>query len=162
MEKKELRKEITQQLKELGLKRKDYSLRIRESGYADTYVNIEIKNPYINIADVDNALKKYNDIRRDIATCEVLQGCNTFVNVQYEYGLFEEVSKAYDQEAKEIIEASKNSETQEIYRIKNNSCYLINDDGMLIVRMDGVGRKIIYDYRGLAIILFKIKTLNIF
>ena len=161
MEKKELRKEITQQLKELGLKRKDYSLRIREGGYADTYVNIEIKNPYINIADVDNALKRYNDIRRDIATCEVLQGCNTFVNVQYEYGLFEEVSKAYDQEAIEIIEASKNREVQEIYRNKNNSCYLINSNGLLIARMDGVGRKTICDYRSLAITLFKINKFNI-
>lgn len=102
MELKELRKSIREDLKKLGLKRGDFSLSIRESGCADTYIKVEIKNPYINANEIEKELLKYEKVDRDMRSYEILQGCNTFVMVYYEYGVFDKVAKEYETEATEI------------------------------------------------------------
>ena len=57
MDNKELRELIVDDLKSLDLKRKDYSLRIKNVMY-DLVINVTIKNPFVNILDVKEVLEK--------------------------------------------------------------------------------------------------------
>lgn len=91
MTNKELGAAIRKELKENGWTSKDISVRVRDSGY-DTAVNIKIKNALIRKSEVEALVKKYDEIDRDERTYEILAGCNTFVFVDYEYGVVDEAA----------------------------------------------------------------------
>lgn len=156
METKELRKQITRELKEIGMKRQDYSLKIRESGYGDTYINCKIKNPHINIVKVENILRKYDKIDRYIDG-SILRGCNTFVNVTYEYGCFDEVSKQYKELAiQKIEEAKKITDNSAIRVFETNRwiCWLFNRNG-IVAHVNDLGQIKINSWKELAILIFR-------
>lgn len=158
MEAKELRKLIADDLKEIGMKRKDYSLKIRKSGYCDTYVYCEIKNPHINIVKVENTLKKYIKIDRDEATCEILWGLNTFVHVKYTDDCFDEVSKQFeDLAAQKLEEAKMITNNHGLKAFENNrwSCWLFNVNGDVVVKVNDLAQKIIGSTKDLAILMFR-------
>lgn len=93
MTNRELGNTIRKELKKNGFNRNDISVKVRDSLY-DTAVNIRIKNPMIRKSEVEAIAKKYDEIDRDERTGEILAGANTFVFVEYEYGIFQEVSAA--------------------------------------------------------------------
>lgn len=101
-----LSKEIRELLKKEGYKRTDISVRnVRCT--MDTIVDVTIKNPYINRKRVDDLLKHFRDIDRDERTGEILSGGNTFVSVEWEYGIFNEVRQAYVDTAEKAMSAEE-------------------------------------------------------
>lgn len=93
MSNKELSLLIRRKLKENGFTSKDISVSVKTALY-DTSVNITVKNPFIRISDVENIAKSFNEIDYDEHTGEVLAGCNVYVHVEYEYGIFKTLSAA--------------------------------------------------------------------
>ena len=156
METKELRKLINGDLKELGLKRKDYSLKVKEAGYGDTYIRCKIKNPHINIVNVESALMKYREVEYDYNGCgDILQGCNTYVDVSYEYGCFDEVSKEYEELAAQKM---KEISTKKIIKAFENNrwvCCLINDGINILAKVNNLGNKIINTPKELTLLMFR-------
>lgn len=150
---KELRLHITKELKEKGFKqRTDYTLSIKDYGYADTYIKVRVKNPEIDKREIENILIKYQDVDYDERAQEILQGCNTFVDVRYEYGIFDEVAQEWAATARGLM----NSE-EEITRIFDG-LILLNRYGKLEIRQqdnnDCCGM-IINDFKDLCIFLYK-------
>lgn len=99
---------IRADLKEAGFKARDISVRTRNGGYEEA-VYVKIKSPYIKIAEVKDICLKYKNVRYDERCGEILAGGNTFVFVDYEYGLFDEVSKPFMGQAKELLAKLKES-----------------------------------------------------
>ena len=91
MTNKELGNQIRKELKENGIARKDISVRVRDSLY-DTVVYIKIKNPMIRKSDIKKVVAKYDQVEHDARTYEILAGGNTYVFIDYEYGVVEEAA----------------------------------------------------------------------
>ena len=91
MTNKELGNAIRKELKAAGITSKDVSVRVRDSLY-DTAVNIKIKNPKIKKSKVEEIAKKYQSVDHDERTYEILAGGNTYIFVDYEYGVVEEAA----------------------------------------------------------------------
>ena len=91
MTNKELGNAIRKELKAEGITSKDVSVRVRDSLY-DTAVSIKIKNPKIKKSKVEEIAKKYQFVEHDERTYEILAGGNTYIFVDYEYGVVEEAS----------------------------------------------------------------------
>ena len=91
MTNKELGNAIRKELKAEGITSKDVSVRVRNSLY-DTYADVKIKNPRVRKTEVEEIVKKFEEIDRDTRTYEILQGANTFVLVDYESGIIEEAA----------------------------------------------------------------------
>lgn len=91
MTNKELGNQIRKELKENGIARKDISVRVRDSLY-DTAVHIKIKNPMIRKSDIEKVVKKYDQVEHDARSYEILVGGNTYVFIDYEYGVVEEAA----------------------------------------------------------------------
>lgn len=106
MTNKELSAAIAKDLKAAGYNRKDFSIRSYDAGYEQA-CRIEIKNPLIRQSEVEKLVRKYESIDYDQKCMEILAGGNTFINVSYEYGLFEDIAKDLEPIAKMVIESGK-------------------------------------------------------
>ena len=127
MTNRELSLEIRQKLKAAGFTNKDYSIRVREAGY-DTSVRIYIKNPMVQVSNIEAIVSCYKTIDRDERTGEILSGGNTFVFCKYEDGIFDEVIMPLIEKSKNVFFSSKwdekkiaENEVSEIYMTKINS-----------------------------------------
>ncbi len=85
--------DIKKELKQAGFNTKDFKVSVRKT--YDTYINVTIKNPYVNRIEVEKVLNHHESIDYDTRTYEILGGANTFVTVTYECGIFEEPSKQW-------------------------------------------------------------------
>lgn len=135
MDNKELRELIVDDLKSLGLKRKDYSLRIRNVMY-DLVINVTVKNPYVNILDIKEILEKYHCVQYDATNFEILDGCNVYVNVMHDCNIFDNVAKKYEDLAIKKLKEVKKMKTGECIKAFENKrwvCYLGNDNTNIIV-----------------------------
>lgn len=101
MTNKELSQKIRTELKENGYSAKMVKVSVKDSLY-DTVIKITIKSPEVDKRKIEKLVNKYEEIDRDERTMEILQGCNVFVSVLYDYGVFDEVSKPYMQRAAEL------------------------------------------------------------
>ena len=117
---KEMSLSIRRELKENGYNIKDFKVSVKDSGY-NTAIKITIKNPHINKKGIENILSKYESIETCKRTNEVLDGCNIYLFVEYEYRLFDEVAQEWASTAKGLM-IDKN-EKMRIF----NGLYLIND-----------------------------------
>ncbi len=106
MTNKELSLTIRKELKKEGYTSKDYRIRVKDAGY-ETAVHIYIINPCVRRSEVEKIVKKFQDITYDERSMEILDGCNTFVFVDYEYGLFDELVQPYMSTAEEIYNSDK-------------------------------------------------------
>lgn len=149
-------KEIREILKKEGFKRTDISVRnVRCT--TDTIIRVEIKNPYINRQQVDDLLKHFRDVDRDVRTGEILSGGNTFVNVEWQYGIFDEVKKGYMDIAEKVMSAGE--KFVEILP----GLSLLKYDRFEVRQTDKVGYKVISTANELAEYIFKYLTFrNIF
>lgn len=93
---------IRRELKESGYNTRDFRISVKDSGY-NTVIKIIIKNPHINRKDIKSLLIKYEQIDRDERSGEILDGCNTYLFISYEYGVFNEVSQTWASTAKGIM-----------------------------------------------------------
>lgn len=128
-EAKELGKKIRTELKKAGYSAKDVSVKIRESGYADTYIKATIKNPNVSQRAIEEILNKYEDIDRDLGSYEILQGCNTFVIVQYEENVFDEVISELIPTAEKVLQDSDKWDGRKIAENKETEVHLIDYRG---------------------------------
>lgn len=151
-----LSKEIRELLKKEGFKRTDISVRnVRCT--MDTIVDVTIKNPYINRKQVDDLLKHFRDIDRDERTGEILSGGNTFVSVEWEYGIFNEVRQAYVDTAEKAMSAE-----EKFFEILPGLS-LSKFDRLEVRQKNKVGYKVISTANELAEYIFKYLTFgNIF
>jgi hypothetical protein len=106
MDNKELSKAIATALKEAGFQRKDFSIRSYYAGYEQA-CRIEIKNPLVRLSEVEAIAKRFSQVDYDSRSMEILAGGNTFIHVNYEYGLFDEVAKDLEPIAEKVIESGK-------------------------------------------------------
>lgn len=119
-------------LKENGIETKKISVSIRESGYADTYISVYLKDINLPIEYISSLLKtKYDDYTRDVDG-EILQGCNTFVHIQFDFETEIQAHEEIKETAKQKIEEIKNNKGKTILylspdeSIELNACYFEN------------------------------------
>ena len=130
MTNKEVSTKIRKTLKEAGYTSKDIKVSVRSSLY-DTVAKITIHNPHINKNEIEKLLlTAYEKIDRDIVTGEILQGGNTMLFIDYEYGIFEEAAHEWAATAKGLIYSK-----EEVTRIFDG-LYLLDLDrsGVLSIR----------------------------
>lgn len=94
---------IKKELKAAGYNVKDFKVSVKTSGY-DTAAYITVKNPGVNRCKVENLLHHWDQIDRDERTGEVLAGCNLYLFIEYEHGIFDQLSTKYLTEAKTILD----------------------------------------------------------
>ena len=105
MTNKELSMKIRTSLKEAGYTQKDIKVSVRSSRY-DTAAKITIHNPHIDRHRIEKILRPaYEEIDRDDVTGEILQGGNTMLFIEYEYGIFEEVAREWMATAKGLMQS---------------------------------------------------------
>lgn len=170
MDNKELRELIVDDLKSLDLKRKDYSLRIKNVMY-DLVINVTIKNPFVNILDVKEILEKYHYVQYDVVNFEILDGCNVYVDVAYDCNAFNDVAKKYESIASKKIKEVEDMRTGECIKAFENErwiCYLGNDNTNIIAFVHSVitdfrsKNKIIYTVEELSKLMFKMDNYKSF
>ena len=130
MTNKELSMKIRTSLKEAGYTQKDIKVSVRSSRY-DTAAKITIHNPHIDRHRIEKILRPaYEEIDRDDVTGEILQGGNTMLFIEYEYGIFEEVAREWMVTAKGLMQSKA-----EVTRIFDG-LYLLDPDhcGALEIR----------------------------
>ena len=122
MTNKELGNAIRKELKTAGYKTRDFSVRVRDSLY-DTVVSIKIKNPKIKKSKVEEITKKYQFVEHDERTYEILAGGNTYIFVDYEYGVVEEAAAELLQVAEMVL---NNKEKYDGHKIADNGAKSVN------------------------------------
>ena len=130
MTNKELSMKIRKSLKEAGYTQKDIKVSVRSSRY-DTAAKITIHNPHIDRHRIEKILRPaYEEIDRDDITGEILQGGNTMLFIEYQYGIFEEVAREWMATAKGLMQSKA-----EVTRIFDG-LYLLDPDhcGALEIR----------------------------
>ena len=130
MTNKELSMKIRKSLKEAGYTQKDIKVSVRSSRY-DTAAKITIHNPHIDRHRIEKILRPaYEEIDREDITGEILQGGNTMLFIEYEYGIFEEVAREWMATAKGLMQSKA-----EVTRIFDG-LYLLDPDhcGALEIR----------------------------
>lgn len=130
MTNKELSMKIRKSLKEAGYTQKDIKVSVRSSRY-DTAAKITIHNPHIDRHRIEKILRPaYEEIDRDDITGEILQGGNTMLFIEYEYGIFEEVAREWMATAKGLMQSKA-----EVTRVFDG-LYLLDPDhcGALEIR----------------------------
>ena len=130
MTNKELSMKIRKSLKEAGYTQKDIKVSVRSSRY-DTAAKITIHHPHIDRHLIEKILRPaYEEIDRDDITGEILQGGNTMLFIEYEYGIFEEVAREWMATAKGLMQSKA-----EVTRIFDG-LYLLDPDhcGALEIR----------------------------
>ena len=130
MTNKELSMKIRKSLKEAGYTQKDIKVSVRSSRY-DTAAKITIHNPHIDRHRIEKILRPaYEEIDRDDITGEILQGGNTMLFIEYEYGVLEDVAREWMATAKGLMQSKA-----EVTRIFDG-LYLLDPDhcGALEIR----------------------------
>lgn len=155
MTNKELSAKIRKEMKEKGYKqRTDYTLSIKDYGYANTSIKVRVKNPEIDKRKIENILIKYQDVDYDERTQEILQGCNTFVFVEYQRGIFDDVAQEWAATARGLM-----SSKEEITRIFDGLILLnYKHEGRLEIRQQDknyFGGRYVNDFKELCIFLYK-------
>lgn len=74
----EIRTQVRETIKGLGLKRTDVSISVYCTGLSDS-IRIQLKNENVNGKMIQDALNKFQSYERDEMTGEILSGGNTFV-----------------------------------------------------------------------------------
>lgn len=128
MTNREMNTSIKNQLKETGYNIKDFSVSVKDCGYS-TSIKVTIKSPYINRKEIETLLSKHQSIDKDIANGEILEGGNTYIFVEYQYGIFETV--AYKEWSATAMGLMK--EKKEIIRIFDG-LYLLSMNGTMEIR----------------------------
>lgn len=154
-----LSKEIRELLKKEGFKRTDISVRnVRCT--TDTIIRVEIKNPYINRQQVDDLLKHFNDVGIDERTGEILSGGNTFVSVEWQYGIFDEVKKEFLEFAENVL-STKETYVEFLPGLWLYREYKFNEFNKFEIRQSNkTGYKKVNNADDLAVYIFKYKNLG--
>lgn len=144
MTNKELGKAIRDALKAAGIPARAVSVRVRDAGLS-TAVDVNIKDLKIDRKQVEEIAYRFRHVRYDEYNGEVLQGCNTFVHVQFDYDTLEAETEKYLADAQEVIDNFTSPHVgAEIMRNERAGTTLVyfyeapgSKDNMVRVRNDG-------------------------
>lgn len=156
MTNKELNVAIKKELKEAGYNVKDFSVSVKDCGYS-TSIRVTVKSPYVNRKEVESILKHYEEYEVDGRTYEILEGGNTYLFIEYAYGIFDEVAQKWAATARGLMDSQE--ETTRIF----NGLYLINleHSGKLEIRQHNEKERATFrctTFRELCIFLYKFAT----
>jgi hypothetical protein len=138
----ELKRKMFQELAQNGITNKQVSISVKGSMY-DDIVRVTIQDICLNIEKVESILKHHEEIRYDEHAQEILQGCNTFLEVKYNHDkivqfridnqLAEKATKIYQDAQKD------NNNGNAIYIIENDPRFLYfpKDESICILKSDG-------------------------
>lgn len=101
-------KAIREDLKKHGISNRKVSVRGDHIVY-DDYIDVTIKDLTVSKKLVDKIVSKYNSIRYDQYSGEILQGLNTFINVEFDWYKLNDASEKLLPLAKKIKEKYKNT-----------------------------------------------------
>lgn len=150
MTNKELSQTIRAELKKHGYTSKMVSISIRSGGYGDTYIKAKVKDPKTDRSKVKAVLLRYRDVDIDERSQEILQGGNTFVTVDYEYGIFDAVAADWIPMAREAYDSGK--EAVELF----DGLYLYRDKFRAWVsESKSLARRSCYSIENLAELIYK-------
>ena len=77
---------IRRNLKEKGYNSRRVGVTYQIAGYS-AIIRVTIKESGIDKSEIENIVKRFNEIDRDERTGEILEGGNTFISVNYDYKL---------------------------------------------------------------------------
>lgn len=146
--------QVRKELKEHGFKTRDFKVSVRDAGYS-TSLYVTIKNPCINKKDIETMLLHFENYEWDNRTYEILQGCNVYLFVNYDYGIFDEASQKWAQTAMGLMKSK-----EEVIRIFDN-LFLHNSNGKLeILQQDSTEhcRLLVHNFKHLCELLYKYET----
>lgn len=118
---------IKKELKDMGYNSRRVGVRAKGAGYSDS-IRITIKDVSIKEDAIQEIANKYESIRYDDYTGEILSGGNLYILVEYDYDAVKNAYQPYLEEAREIINA--------------------DSDGSNTVLVMEKGGKQLYYYRG--------------
>lgn len=137
-------------LKEAGFETKGIRVRVEHMGYSDTYIRVNLFDLNLPLRKIQEILKEqYEDIRR-YHDGEILQGCNTFVMVTYDWETRHQAIEAKMEEAQELLDSLSQYDCREgqgeIFKEDDEkSIYIYPVDKRMTVRRNGEIRSIWYD-----------------
>lgn len=102
---KEIAKKIREDIKKLGYTAKQISVRTDGAGYSDA-IRIKIKDVAIKAKAIEEIADKYESIRYDEYTGEILEGGNLYIFVEYDWETVDKAYKPYLEKATEIFETT--------------------------------------------------------
>ena len=108
MSAKEMAQEIRNQLKEKGYNSRQVSVKAKAVMYDDS-ITVTIKDLTIPFKVVNDIAEKYESIRYDEYCGEVLNGCNTYVRVCFDYDAIRQEREKYMQFARDTMEKYKDT-----------------------------------------------------
>lgn len=151
MTNKEMSAAIRKELKDNGFK--GVSVSVKDCGY-DTAIRVKIKNPNINRLEVEKLLNHWEEIDRDERTGEILSGCNAYLFLEYQDGIFDEVAQEWAATAMGAMKSK--DETTRIF----DGLYLINweHSGRLELKQQDEKdhcTRCVYDFNALCVFLYK-------
>lgn len=97
--------EIRKELKAMGYTSKQVSVRTKGAGYSDS-IRITIKDVSISDKEIQEIADKYESIRYDDYSGEILSGANLYIFVEYDFYAVENACKPYTERATEIFETT--------------------------------------------------------
>lgn len=137
-------------LKEAGFETKGIRVRVEHMGYSDTYIKVKLFDLNLPLRKIQEILKEqYEDIRR-YHDGEILQGCNSFVMVTYDWETQHQEIEAKMEEAQELLDSLSQYNCHEgqgeIFKEDEEKViYIYPVDKRMTVRRNGEIRSIWYD-----------------
>lgn len=156
MTNRELSAEVKKELKTAGFELRSFCVSVRDIGYS-TKITVKILSPQISVESVRKLLRHHEDYELDKRTGEILQGGNTYLFIDYEHGIFDQISQEWAATARSAFESKE--ETTRIF----DGLYLINweHSGKLTLRQQNnkyFGSIIINDFNELCKYIYKFVT----
>ena len=112
-------------LKKLGYNSRQVSVRSGDCGFSD-YSHITIKDMSVRKADIEKVCNAFQSIRYDEYTGEILEGCNTYIRVEYDYDALNEAKNEEMPKVEELVRGIDKGEQKKIER-KDFYYVLYND-----------------------------------
>lgn len=122
---------IRSELKKHGYTSRQISVRSGDCGYSD-YSHIRIKDVSISRKTIKEICKKYEYISYDEYSGEILQGCNTFIDVDYDYSAVREAKERNIGEARKLVDRALAGDRHVIFKSPAGMSfrlYLCEDNG---------------------------------
>jgi len=146
---------IKKELKDAGYSIKDFSVRIKNCGYSES-IHITIKSPVVNRMDISALLQHWEEIDRDERSGEILQGCNCYLIVQYDDGVFNEAAREYQATADKLLKTIEKDICLRVF----DGLYLISSDQFACPQMHqqddrGHGNVAVWGTAQLAELIYK-------
>lgn len=112
--------QIRKDLKAEGITSRQVSVRGKKALY-DESIRMVIKDITVSKKKVEEIAEKFEHIRYDEYNGEILQGCNTYINIEFDWKMLEEAKKDFIELAEKIYNDSQSCEKNELHTPYNDN-----------------------------------------